>query len=265
MSEPIKGFKAFDKGLICRGKQYAENTRFTEDVEPRLCSTGIHFCEQPLDVLKYYPIFSEFAEVEALGETDRGDDKTCTNDIQIKNKITIYQLFQAHFERIFKDVEQSENLNQTSGDEAHSQTSGYKAHSQTSGKYAHSQTSGDEAHSQTSGDEAHSQTSGNYAHSQTSGKYAHSQTSGDEAHSQTSGYKAHSQTSGNEAIACALGIEAKAKAVNGWIVIVDWRYDGDKYVINKIHSAKVGQKINKVKIQPDIFYWFENGQLMSEK
>ena len=229
MSEPIKGFKAFDKGLICRGKQYAENTRFTEDVEPRLCSTGIHFCEQPLDVLKYYPIFSEFAEVEALGETDRGDDKTCTNDIQIKNKITIYQLFQAHFERIFKDVEQSENLNQTSGDEAHSQTSGYKAHSQTSGKYAHSQTSGDEAHSQ------------------------------------TSGYKAHSQTSGNEAIACALGIEAKAKAVNGWIVIVDWRYDGDKYVINKIHSAKVGQKINKVKIQPDIFYWFENGQLMSEK
>lgn len=32
----MKGYKAFEKGLICRGKQYAENTVFEED-EARVC------------------------------------------------------------------------------------------------------------------------------------------------------------------------------------------------------------------------------------
>lgn len=27
----MKGYKAFEKGLICRGKQYAENTVFEEE------------------------------------------------------------------------------------------------------------------------------------------------------------------------------------------------------------------------------------------
>ena len=29
----MKGYKAFDKGLICRGKQYAENTVFEEKTQ----------------------------------------------------------------------------------------------------------------------------------------------------------------------------------------------------------------------------------------
>jgi len=225
----IKGYKAFDKGLICRGKQYAENTRFTEKGTPRLCNNGIHFCEKPLDVLKYYSPFSEFAEVEALGEVKRDDNKSVTNEIQIKDKISIFQLYDAHFKSIFENLESSDNI---------SQTSGYRAHSQTSG------------------DEAHSQTSGNYAHSQTSGDYAHSQTSGNDA---------HSQTSGDESIACALGVQSRAKAVKGWIVITDWRKnDVGKWEINKIYSGKVGHKIKGIKIQPDTFYWFENGVLFGE-
>lgn len=27
----MKGYKAFNKGLVCRGKQYAENTIFEEE------------------------------------------------------------------------------------------------------------------------------------------------------------------------------------------------------------------------------------------
>ena len=67
----MKGYKAFEKGLICKGKQYAENTIFEEE-DAKICRKGMHFCENPLDVLDYYPIVSdkgempEFAEVEAL-------------------------------------------------------------------------------------------------------------------------------------------------------------------------------------------------------
>ena len=80
----MKGYKAFKKGLICRDKQYAENTVFEED-EAIIRDRGMHFCINPLDTLEYYPLIddegnmTEFAEVEAL-ETPVTDDnkKYCT-------------------------------------------------------------------------------------------------------------------------------------------------------------------------------------------
>ena len=80
----MKGYKAFNKGLICRGKQYKENTVFEED-EAVICEKGMHFCKEPLEVLEYYPLvddngnMSEFAEVEALDDIKTNDDKKyCT-------------------------------------------------------------------------------------------------------------------------------------------------------------------------------------------
>ena len=54
----MKGYKAFEKGMICRGKQYRENTVFEEDAA-EICKRGMHFCKFPLDVLKYYPLVDE--------------------------------------------------------------------------------------------------------------------------------------------------------------------------------------------------------------
>lgn len=51
----MKGFKAYEPGLICRGKQYKENEIFEED-DAKICSKGMHFCENPFDVLKYYDL-----------------------------------------------------------------------------------------------------------------------------------------------------------------------------------------------------------------
>ena len=72
----MKGYKGFEPGLICRGKQYAENTVFEEE-EAEIYSYGMHFCENPFDVLDYYGFtndngdFNEFAEVEALDEVKK--------------------------------------------------------------------------------------------------------------------------------------------------------------------------------------------------
>ena len=82
----MKGYKGFEPGLICRGKQYAENTVFEEE-EAEICSYGMHFCENPFDVLDYYGFtndtgdFNEFAEVEALDEVKTNDNrKFCTKN-----------------------------------------------------------------------------------------------------------------------------------------------------------------------------------------
>lgn len=97
----MKGYKAFEKGLICKGKQYAENTVFEEN-EAVVCKKGMHFCKDPLAVLDYYPLvddngnISEFAEVEALDEPVTDDNqKYCSKKLKIGEKINFAQLVQA--------------------------------------------------------------------------------------------------------------------------------------------------------------------------
>ena len=89
-----KGYKAYEPGLICRGKQYAENTDF-EEQGGNICSAGMmHFCVNPFEVLNYYPLvradgkFSDFTSVTALEPpvTDDGK-KFATKKIHIGAKL----------------------------------------------------------------------------------------------------------------------------------------------------------------------------------
>lgn len=100
----MKGYKAFNKGLVCRGKRYTENTVFEEENaefdKSRMC-----FCQNPLDVLSYYPLVdnegnvAEFTEVEALdgGETD-DNKKFYTKKLKIGTKLSLSQFIKASFD-----------------------------------------------------------------------------------------------------------------------------------------------------------------------
>ena len=97
----MKGYKGFSKGLVCRGKQYAENTIFEEE-KAVICHSGMHFCENPMDVLDYYPLLNddcelnEFAEVEALAKVDTNDKKKyTTTKLRIGAKLTFAGLVKA--------------------------------------------------------------------------------------------------------------------------------------------------------------------------
>lgn len=101
--ETIKGYKAFGPGMVCRGKQYAENTVFEED-SAEICKNGMHYCTEPLDVLGYYPLVDEdgriceFAEVEDLeptGEANSDDSKRATKRLKINGKISFAELVNA--------------------------------------------------------------------------------------------------------------------------------------------------------------------------
>lgn len=88
-----KGYKAFNKGMKCGGKQYEENTTYEENGN-KICEAGVmHFCEEPFDVLNYYPLvdengdISDFADVEAVGDIYRKEDKTATNKLHIGAKL----------------------------------------------------------------------------------------------------------------------------------------------------------------------------------
>lgn len=90
------GFKGFEKGLICRGKQYSENTVF-EEKEAVMCEKGMHFCEFPLDVFGYYPpcCNNEYARVDALAPCKTNGDKSCTTKLRVNAKIGLAGLCSA--------------------------------------------------------------------------------------------------------------------------------------------------------------------------
>ena len=97
----MKGYKGFNKGLICRGKKYEENTVF-EESNAEICRSGMHFCENPFDVLAYYPFVSdnaelnEFAEVESLAGAETDDEKKfCTKKLKVGKKLDIVGLCSA--------------------------------------------------------------------------------------------------------------------------------------------------------------------------
>ena len=93
--ENAKGFKAFAPGLICRGKQYAENTDY-EEAGGKICGEGMmHYCVNPFDTLNFYDLvgkdgkFSDFAEVEALDPPVSGTDgKFATKKLHIGAKLS---------------------------------------------------------------------------------------------------------------------------------------------------------------------------------
>ena len=61
----IKGFKAYNKDLICNGFQYEVGKEYKHEGELKICNSGFHFCENPLDTLNYYDLCdSEFTIYE---------------------------------------------------------------------------------------------------------------------------------------------------------------------------------------------------------
>jgi hypothetical protein len=89
----MRGFKGFKKGLVCRGKQYSENTIFEEE-KAEICASGMHFCRNPLEVWKFYPPcntkgeLNEFAEVESLDKVETDDNKKfCTSKLKVNKKL----------------------------------------------------------------------------------------------------------------------------------------------------------------------------------
>lgn len=90
-----KGYKAFKPGMICRDKQYTENTDY-EEVGGKICGKGMmHYCVNPFDVLNFYDLvdesgkFSDFAEVKALDQPISGSDgKFATKKLHIGAKLS---------------------------------------------------------------------------------------------------------------------------------------------------------------------------------
>ena len=96
-------YKGFKKDLTCKGFQYKEGVWQHVSDKASLCNEGVHACEAPLDVLKYYPpADSQYREVELSGvSSERLDDsKVVATDIRVGAELGIPGLVKAHIEYV---------------------------------------------------------------------------------------------------------------------------------------------------------------------
>ena len=131
MSEKIIAYKAMDKNMKCRGKQYEVGKTYYED-KADCCHAGMHACENPLDVLRYYPLSDgiRIFKVECGGDISREDGKdtklACT-ELTVEAEIKIADMVKlgvkAVMDRVNKNVKGTKN--KASGDCSTGAASGY--------------------------------------------------------------------------------------------------------------------------------------------
>ena len=141
----MKVYKGTDENMVCRGKQYVPGEMATEE-KAKPCECGLHACEMPLDVLKYYPPnCSRYFDAEADDVSDErssDDSKIVAKKMTLKAEIGIPGLVKAQVEYIKKQIgfddaikrADDEKENHATGDQGAASATGYLGAASATGK-----------------------------------------------------------------------------------------------------------------------------------
>ena len=257
MSEKIIAYKAMDKSMQFRGKQYEVGKTYHED-KADCCHAGMHACENPLDVLHYYPLKDSprFFEVECGGDVDKSgeDSKLACTELTVKGELNFAGLVKATVNAVFNRVKGKEPF--SSGDCSTAGTSGDYSTAGTSGDCSTAGTSGDYSTAGTSGYASTAGTSGYASTAGTSGYASTAGTSGDYSTAAATGFHCRAKADGKNSIAVANGYWSKARgAIGCYIVLTEYDDDGNMLL------AKMAQVDGK-SIKEDVWYTLKNGEFV---
>ena len=198
MSEKIIAYKAMDKNMMCRGKQYEVGKTYHED-KADCCHAGMHACENPLDVLHYYPLKDSprFFEVECGGNVDKsgeGSKLACT-ELTVKGEVNFAGLVKATVNAVFNRMKGNKPF--SSGDYSTAGSSGNCSTAGSSGDYSTAGSSGYYSTAGSSGDYSTAGSSGNCSTAGSSGYYSTAGSSGYYSTAGSSGDYSTAGSSGN--------------------------------------------------------------------
>ena len=141
MSETITGFKGFDKDLKCRDYQYEVGKEFEEKGKIKACSNGFYFCENPFDVLGYYPPSTEkgssrYCIVKGSGNIDRdgNDSKVACSKLHISAEIGLKGIIEAGVKFILDKVNWKDNKESNTGYQSAATNTGDRSAAEVTGK-----------------------------------------------------------------------------------------------------------------------------------
>ena len=233
MSEKIIAYKAMDKNMQCRGKQYEVGKTYHED-KADCCHAGMHACENPLDVLHYYPLKDSprFFEVECGGNVDKSgeDSKLACTELTVKGEVNFAGLVKATVNAVFNRVKGKEPF--------------------SSGRCSTAGSSGDCSTAGSSGD---------YSTAGSSGDYSTAGSSGDCSTAAATGAYCSAKADGKDSIAVVNGACGKARGALGCYLVLT-EYDDDGHMI----CAKMA-RVDGSAIRENVYYTLKNGEFVEVK
>ena len=251
MSEKIIAYKAMDKNMMCRGKQYEVGKTYHED-KADCCRAGMHACENPLDVLRYYPLKDgpRFFEVECGGNVNKSgeDSKLACTELTVKGEVNFAGLVKAAVNAVFNRVKGKKPF--SSGN---SSTAGSSGDYSTAGSSGYYSTAGSSGYYSTAGSSGDYSTAGSSGYSSTAGSSGNSSTAA------ATGAYCNAKADGKDSIAVVNGAFGKACGALGcYLVLTEYDDDGNMLL------AKMA-KVDGVVIKKNTWYTLKNGEFVEVK
>ena len=251
MSEKIIAYKAMDKNMKCRGKQYEVGKTYYED-KADCCHASMHACENPLDVLHYYPLRDSprFFEVECGGNVDksREDSKLACTELTVKGEVNFAGLVKATVNAVFNRVKGKEPF-----------SSGKYSTAGSSGKYSTAGSSGDYSTAGSSGKYSTAGSSGYSSTAGSSGDYSTAGSSGNSSTAAATGAYCSAKADGKDSIAVVNGACGKACGALGCYLVLT-EYDDAGHMI----CAKMA-RVDGSAIRENVYYTLKNGEFVEVK
>ena len=285
----MKGYKGFGPGLICRGKQYAEDTVF-EESNASICYSGMHFCENPFDVLYYYGFvndnaeINDFAEVEALDDVHTDDNvKFCTRKLRVGARIGISGLVKAFVDFTFSKIDFKNATATNTGFRSAATNTGYRSAATNTGDLSVATNTGDQSAAMNTGnrsaatntgfrsaatntgdlsvatntgDLSAATNTGDWSVATNTGKQSVATNTGDWSVATNTGNRSAATVDGKESIAIVTGKDSKVRGSLGcWIVAAE--RDDDYHILAVRASVVDGEHIKS-----GVFYKLVNGEFV---
>ena len=203
-NKPIKAYKGFNKDLTCRRFQYEVGKEYEHKGTVSVGNSGFHACENPMDVLSFYPPCDDngtprrYCEVEQSGTLDRSEyGKVCSSRLRVIAEIGLDGLIKAGVKFILDKVNWKDDKESNTGD--------YSAATNT----------------------------GDYSAATNTGYYSAATNTGD---------RSAATVEGKDSIAIVTGRDSKAKGSLGcWIVLTE--RDSDWHILNVKAAVVDGVRI----------------------
>ena len=229
----MKGYKGFDKDLKCRGMQYSIGETATHNGNLKLCSSGLHFCENPLDVLAHYPPSdSRFAEIEAdeVANQLQRDNKCVAKSLYIKAELSLSELLAGGSKFILDKVDFTNSKESNTGTSSAATNTGNRSAATNTG-YRSAATN--------------------------TGTRSAATNTGDSSAATNTGDRSAATNTGKDGTAISLGIEGRASgSIGNFLVLAEWQYQNSAWRRVAMGLAKVDGK----KIKADTFYVLKGGK-----
>src|SRR3990167_6467189 len=261
MNKSIKAFKGFHMDMTCNGFQFEVGKSYKHGGKVKICSSGFHSCEYPLDVFSYYgPSNSRYAIVKATGKTDHdsGDTKFAAANITIEAEIKLPDMVQHAVDWIKAQLNPAKIQTVVPGYQSAATNTGNQSAATNTGNRSAATNTGNQSAATNTGYQSEATNTGNQSAATNTGYQSAATNTGNQSAATNTGYRSAATNTGNrsaatntgnrsaasvegkQSIACGLGIENKAKGSLGcWLVLTEWEIKNKEWVIKSVKSAKV--------------------------